>query len=96
MKSKAVDNALKYLGEDIKKARQRRKISTVRMAQATGISRTTLMKIEKGEGNVGIYHYANVLLVLGKLDKLADLANMQNDTADAILADQLLPKRISR
>ena len=40
--------ALTIIGQNIKEARIKRRISTVLMAQKTGITRITIGKIEKG------------------------------------------------
>jgi len=53
------------LGENIKLARLRRKLSSKQVAERAGISRTTLVSIEKGYTGVSIGYYLNVLRVLG-------------------------------
>lgn len=56
------------LGENIKYARLRRDLSSEQVAERAGISRNTLIKIEKGDEGVAIGYYFRVLTVLG-LDK---------------------------
>lgn len=56
------------LGENIKYARLRRDLSSEQVAERAGISRNTLIKIEKGDEGVAIGYYFRVLAVLG-LDK---------------------------
>lgn len=56
---------LSEVGENIKLARLRRKLSSAQLAERTGISRSTYIKIEKGHAGVGIGHYLNALRVLG-------------------------------
>lgn len=56
---------LNQVGEQIRLARLRRKLSTEMVSERAGISRPTLNSIEKGEGSVSIGHYFNVLKVLG-------------------------------
>ncbi len=53
------------LGENIKIARLRRKLSGEQVAERAGIGRSTYLKIEKGYPGVYIGHYLNVLKVLG-------------------------------
>ncbi|MEX1190545.1 MAG: helix-turn-helix transcriptional regulator [Brumimicrobium sp.] len=53
------------LGENIKLARLRRKLSAEQVAERAGISRSTLNFIEKGYEGVSIGYYLNVLKVLG-------------------------------
>lgn len=59
---------LTTLGENIKYARLRRDLSSEQVAERAGISRNTLIKIEKGDEGVAIGYYCRVLTVLG-LDK---------------------------
>lgn len=53
------------LGENIKLARLRRKFSSELVAERAGISRSTLISIEKGYEGVSIGYYLSVLHVLG-------------------------------
>jgi len=72
-------NALNVLGENIKLARKRRKLTQKLIAERTGLSRVTLGKIEKGEGSVSIGHYQIVLAVL----------NLENDFSKVAQDDEL-------
>jgi transcriptional regulator with XRE-family HTH domain len=60
-----IKRILVELGENIKLARLRRKLSAEQVAERAGISRSTLISIEKGYEGVGIGYYLNVLNVLG-------------------------------
>lgn len=53
------------LGENIKLARLRRKLSSEQVAGRAGISRSTLISMEKGYAGVSIGYYLNVLNVYG-------------------------------
>lgn len=63
--SPALEDILKAVGENIKLARLRRKITTTMLAERAGISRVTLRKVENGESGVTMSIYANVLFCLG-------------------------------
>jgi transcriptional regulator with XRE-family HTH domain len=56
---------LETVGEQIKLARLRRKLSGEMVAERAGIGRNTLISIEQGRPSVSIGHYLNVLKVLG-------------------------------
>lgn len=56
---------LQTLGEQIRHARLRRDLSTVQIAERAGISRTTLVKVEKGDESVALGQYFRVLIALG-------------------------------
>jgi len=56
---------LKELGENIKLARLRRKLSASQVAERANISRPTLCSIENGAESVSVGLYLRVLAVLG-------------------------------
>src|SRR5450755_763096 len=89
-----VKNALRKLGRDIRDARRRRRIPVAVAAARASISRTTLVKIEKGDPGVGIGIYATVLFVLGMIDRLGELADPTRDTVGLQLEEERLPQRI--
>jgi transcriptional regulator with XRE-family HTH domain len=89
-----VKSSLRKLGSDIRDARLRRRIPAAIMAQRANISRTTLVKVEKGDTGVGIGTYAAVLFALGMLERLRDLASSKNDEVGLALEEERLPKRI--
>ncbi|MDH0867307.1 helix-turn-helix transcriptional regulator [Mitsuaria sp. GD03876] len=59
---------LTQLGERIRLARLRRKLSSATVSSRAGISRTTLYKVEVGDAGVTLGTYLRVLAALG-LDK---------------------------
>lgn len=56
---------LTEMGENIKLARLRRKLTTEQISERAGISRSTLWQVEKGEPSVSLGIYLQVLFVLG-------------------------------
>jgi transcriptional regulator with XRE-family HTH domain len=72
--SPALESILKAVGENIKLARLRRKITTTMLAERADISRVTLRKVENGESSVTMSTYANVLFCLGLEKDLLHLA----------------------
>ncbi|HWK04601.1 MAG TPA: helix-turn-helix domain-containing protein [Puia sp.] len=66
---------MEEMGENIKLARKRRNLTTVRVAQRADIDRTTLYQIEKGKPSVSMGAYFNVLRVLGLEDGILKLAS---------------------
>ena len=65
----ATEKILKTMGEQIKLARLRRRLSSELVAERAGISRASLWKIENGEPSVAMGIYAAVLHALNNLDK---------------------------
>lgn len=92
--SAAVRRALRKLGADIHDARRRRRLPMAVVAERAFTSRSTLQKVENGEANVGIGIYASVLLALGLLDGLNQVADISNDPVGMALASAGLPKHV--
>ncbi|WP_432650506.1 helix-turn-helix domain-containing protein [Huintestinicola sp.] len=63
------EEILNTMGEQIKLARLRRKLSAELVAERAGISRATLWQVEKGSPSVAIGIYAAVLHALNNMDK---------------------------
>ena len=74
-----IEEVLINLGENIKLARLRRKFSSQLVAERAGISRSTIVSIEKGKAGVSIGNYIQVLFILG----------LEKDLEKVALDDQL-------
>ena len=66
---------VRVLGENLRLARLRRKLSTQQVAERAGIGRRTLYEIEKGNPGVSLGNFTQVLSVLGLADDLLNVAN---------------------
>ena len=71
------ENILKTMGEQIKMARLRRRLSATLVAERAGISRSTLWKVENGNPSVAVGIYASVFHALNNMDK--DLLKIAGD-----------------
>lgn len=65
---------LKQMGENIKLARKRRRLTQEQVAERADIVRSTLYLIETGNSSVTIGAYFNVLRVMGLQDDFLKLA----------------------
>jgi transcriptional regulator with XRE-family HTH domain len=79
---------LTSLGQNVKLARKRRKLTTVQVAERAGIDRSTLYQIEKGNPRVSLGAYFNVFRVLGLQDDFLKLA--ADDQQGRLLQDMKL------
>lgn len=86
-------SALVSLGRDIRSARLRRNITIADLAARAGTSPSTLGRLEKGDPGVGIGTLGDVLVVLGLIDRLADLIDIRHDELGLALANEQLPQR---
>ena len=83
---------LEQMGEQVRLARLRRKLSLELVAERAGISRATLISIEKGAPTVSIGSYAAVLHALNNMD--SDLLLIaKDDEFGWKLQDLALPTR---
>jgi transcriptional regulator with XRE-family HTH domain len=69
------NSILEQMGENIKLARKRRKLTTMQVAERADITRATLAKIEKGNPSVAFGAYFNILRVLGLEKDILKLAS---------------------
>lgn len=69
---------LEQMGENIKLARKRRKLTTTQVAERAGIARSTLYLVEKGDASVTLGAYFNVLRVLGLQEDILKLGADDN------------------
>lgn len=60
---------LQEMGEQIKVARLRRRLTAELVAERAGVSRATVWNVEKGNPSVSIGVYAAVLHALNKMDR---------------------------
>ena len=80
-----VQKVLQHLGENIRLARLRRKLSAEQVAERAGISRKTLWAVEIGSSGVAIGTNAQVLFVVGLEKDLLKVA--ADDTLGRKLQD---------
>ena len=85
--------ALERLGRDLRGARLRRGIAIAALAVRAGTSASSIARLEKGDPGVGIGTLADVLVVLGLLDRLADLIDIRKDDLGLALAAERQPRR---
>lgn len=89
-----VIKALRKIGQDIKDARRRRRITIELMAERAGLSRATIGKIEKGDPTTSMGGYASALFVLGMEGALGGLVDSAHDLIGRRLEDENLPQRV--
>jgi transcriptional regulator with XRE-family HTH domain len=86
-------SALERLGHDVRGARLRRSIAVADLAVRAGTSPSTVARLEKGDPGVGIGTLADILVVLGLVDRLADLIDIRKDDLGLALAAEHQPRR---
>ena len=89
-KSKSV---IERLGHDVRGARLRRGISVADLAVRSGTSPSSVTRLEKGDPGVAIGTLADVLVVLGLVERLADLIDIRKDDLGLALVAERQPRR---
>lgn len=95
-----VERVLHELGENIRLARLRRRLSAEQVSERAGISRNSLYGVEKGNPGVSMAIYAQVLMVLGLEKDLLLIAKddiLGRKLQDAgLLVKERAPKRYGK
>ncbi len=86
-----VARALAELGQNLRLARVRRRLSAALVAERAGMSRPTLRAVERGDSGVTLGAVANVLNTLGLIDDLSSVA--RDDVLGRRLEDAQLQAR---
>lgn len=82
------------LGSDFSRARRRRGLTQRDLAQRSGVSESTIRRLEGGDPRMQVHVLARVMLVFGELDKLKNLLDTASDDIGLALADEGLPQRV--
>jgi len=89
-----VRRSLAKLGSDVSVARRKRHLTVAMMVARLGVSKSTYLRLEKGDPTVAMGVYAMTLFVLGLGDILGGLLDPARDEQGLLLDAQNLPKRI--
>jgi transcriptional regulator with XRE-family HTH domain len=88
-----IEQAVAQLGANIATARLRRRWRQQDLAEKAGITRATLISIEKGRLGTGIGAYVAVLWALGIHGDVSRLASPERDAEGLTLESARLPAR---
>jgi DNA-binding XRE family transcriptional regulator len=90
----AVKRSLREFGFDLATARRKRGLTVAMVAERAGVSKSTYLRVEKGDPTVMLGIYAMVLFVLGFGDALKDVIDPSRDDTGLMLDEGRLPKRV--
>jgi transcriptional regulator with XRE-family HTH domain len=85
---------LTKFGGDIAVARKKRNLTMAMMCERLGVSKSTYLRVEKGDPTVALGVYAMALFVLGFGNALGDLIDPRRDDQGLVLDLERLPKRV--
>lgn len=89
-----VSRAVTKLGQDINRARRRRRMTQQSLAERIGASVTTVKRMESGDPRIPLHFVARTLYVFGEIDRLSQLLDSGQDEIGLNLMDDQLPQRI--
>lgn len=84
-----VQKNLELMGEQIKLARKRRRLSLSAIAERAQCTQLTLMRVEKGVPTVSIGIYARILYALGLDDDLLLIA-LKDEAGNALVNTEIM------
>jgi len=87
-------DVISRLGERIRIARKRRRITMKEMASRMFVSRKTLARLEKGDSGIFLAVFVSALWVLGLDKDIRDLALPELDQVGIFNEHKRLPERI--
>ncbi len=88
--------AVQKLGGNIRVARLKRRFPVKDFAERMGVSERTVVRLEKGDGGVGIGTLAMACLILGELDRISGFLDAGSDDTGLLLEQERLPRRFVR
>lgn len=89
-----VRRALRGVGDDLSTWRKLRGLTQAQLADRAGISRDTLVRLERGDGGVSMEKLLRVLRVLGILDSLSTALDPYETDVGRLRSDERLPQRV--
>jgi len=89
-----VRRSLAKFGSDLAVARRKRRLTSAMMAERVGLSKSTYLRVEKGDPTVSLGAYAMALFVLGFGAALGELIDPRHDDQGLLLERLRLPKRV--
>ncbi len=87
-----VKRSLTKLGADIALARKKRKLTTMMMAERTGVAKSTYLKLENGDPSVALGTYAMTFFVLGFGGSLGKILDPRGDDQGSFSTPSACPK----
>lgn len=88
--------AISRLGQDIEIARKKRRISQRDFAAKTGVSLSTMQRLEGGDPGISIGILAMAFVALGNLRRFTEVLDVASDGIGLIRDQSELPKRIRK
>ena len=89
-----VARALRSLGDDLTVWRKLRGLTQAQLADRAGVARTTLVRLERGDGAVSLENVLRVARALGILEAITRAFDPYESDVGRLRADEQLPQRV--
>jgi len=89
-----VRRALAHVADDVAAWRKLRGLTQAQLADRSGVSRDTLVRLERGEGGVSVVNLLRILHALGVLDSIPKALDPYETDVGRLRSDELLPRRV--
>lgn len=89
-----VRRALRDLGNHVQVWRKLRSLTQNQLADRAGVTRTTIVRLERGHGGVSVEILLRVLHALGTLESLPRAVDPYETDVGRLRADEQLPRRV--
>jgi len=86
--------ALRHVADDVAAWRKLRGLTQAQLADRSGVSRDTLVRLEGGKGGVSVENLLRVLRALGVLDSLPRALDPYETDVGRLRAEEQLPRRV--
>jgi transcriptional regulator with XRE-family HTH domain len=88
-----VITGLRRVGSDLATWRRLRRLTVAQVADRAGVSRSTVMRLEKGEG-ASVENLLRIARALGVLDSLVAALNPYLSDVGRLRSEEALPERV--
>ncbi len=89
-----IRRSLEKFGSDLALARKKRRLTVAMVAERVGLSKSTYVRVEKGDPTVSMGAYAMTMFVLGFGAALNSIVDPRVDDQGLLLDAQRMPKRV--
>jgi transcriptional regulator with XRE-family HTH domain len=90
----AIARALRAVGSDVVVWRKLRGLTQAQLADRADVSRSTLQRLERGDGAISLENTLRILRALGVLDGVVRAVDPYETDVGRLRADEQLPQRV--
>jgi transcriptional regulator with XRE-family HTH domain len=89
-----ITRALRDIGGDLAVWRKLRGLTQAQLADRADVARTTVLRLEQGDGSVSLENVLRIVRALGLLDAIPRALDPYESDVGRLRADEQLPQRV--